>query len=1089
MTIDQDCAKLLFNLSLVAQSFLLKNTFLGSNQLTIRLQTLHNLISPRHGTHAQTTKRRRTNGKGLERSSPSVRGKQKKIQKVDPHIASFVGPAHKPDILCAFCQGTAAQNFSTGQPELLISCVECGSSGHPSCMRWGRNQRKIAVAQQYNWRCMECKTCEICCEKGDDSQIMFCDRCDRGWHLYCLDPPLSKPPRGKWICPSCLALEAHVLKTLKSDTASGKKRARHPGSSLSKSPLASSFGSWEAGPNIGSASLRGNANAAVFNGPMKPSSPLAMEIEDEPSPQTIGEAKASAHHGAALLGKGRRKRKPTDLDRSYELSISPQRSNSPTGRPSGRGRPPGRKSKEKRHDLSGQGMVVRLKVGSRKEKDMSGKGKGKSSSAHPMHHSRVARPTSLALPDLDIDMYDDEESESDASSVPTPRALSSESEAEEEDDQSSDDDPFGGILTGPQADTSKTAPQQEDKDRFERSKTAAETKLGGAVSNLAGSLSGRIIKKPGTSASENKPNASANGYFTGSPWAGTGIGGDKVNRRGAKGPLSGTATPGTPDTPGDSTAATMAETGKAMPIRSIRFAEYDIETWFQAPYPEEYSVVPDGRLWICEQCFKYMKSRFMASRHRLKCKMRHPPGAEIYRNGNVSVFEVDGRKNKIYCQNLCLLAKMFLDHKTLYYDVEPFLFYIVCEMNEVGAHFVGYFSKEKRSPLNYNLSCIMTLPIRQRRGWGNFIIDLSYLLSKKENRVGSPEKPLSDLGLLSYRNYWTLAVFYFLRTSPDQVTLEDISQATAMTLEDVFYVLREQDMITITNGHSGRVRAPATSKYKSRENGVSISRPHRQSSSITEKDKESTLTVPNDYSIHFDRDYIHAHIKNYEAKGYLKVVPESLHWAPFLLTRTLEESNEMQSRAPPLGSGTVRAPFEETASFVSDAEQAGETTENEVNGSLSHSMAERQDRVLLHEPGQPDVILPASQSASDQDAEGSDVEALYPVDENLTSLTPSSIQTRASSKQQSKSPMSSTQSTPTRRKRNVNQASVINIENMSNGRAFRSVRSSNVRHPGNGKHLKRMAASGIGHRTSLSLDLDASSDADAPGSDDLSLFV
>lgn len=47
----------------------------------------------------------------------------------------------------------------------------------------------------------------------------------------------------------------------------------------------------------------------------------------------------------------------------------------------------------------------------------------------------------------------------------------------------------------------------------------------------------------------------------------------------------------------------------------------------------------------------------------------------------------------MYCQNLCLLAKMFLDHKTLYYDVEPFLFYILTEVDDRGCHFVGYFSK------------------------------------------------------------------------------------------------------------------------------------------------------------------------------------------------------------------------------------------------------------------------------------------------------------------------------------------------------------------------------------------------------------
>ena len=126
----------------------------------------------------------------------------------------------------------------------------------------------------------------------------------------------------------------------------------------------------------------------------------------------------------------------------------------------------------------------------------------------------------------------------------------------------------------------------------------------------------------------------------------------------------------------------------------------------------------------------------------MKCKARHPPGDEIYRNGTISVFEVDGRKNKacprlpeprnadicivqIYCQHLCLLSKMFLDHKSLFYDVEPFLFYVMTEVDRLGARFVGYFSKEKRSPKNYNVSCIMTLPVRQRKGWGNILIDFS----------------------------------------------------------------------------------------------------------------------------------------------------------------------------------------------------------------------------------------------------------------------------------------------------------------------------------------------------------------------------
>lgn len=80
---------------------------------------------------------------------------------------------------------------------------------------------------------------------------------------------------------------------------------------------------------------------------------------------------------------------------------------------------------------------------------------------------------------------------------------------------------------------------------------------------------------------------------------------------------------------------------------------------------------------------------------------------------------------QIYCQNLCLLSKMFLDHKSLFYDVEPFLFYVMTESDDEGSHFVGYFSKEKRSPKDFNVSCIMTLPVRQRKGHGNFLIDFS----------------------------------------------------------------------------------------------------------------------------------------------------------------------------------------------------------------------------------------------------------------------------------------------------------------------------------------------------------------------------
>ena len=182
-----------------------------------------------------------------------------------------------------------------------------------------------------------------------------------------------------------------------------------------------------------------------------------------------------------------------------------------------------------------------------------------------------------------------------------------------------------------------------------------------------------------------------------------------------------------------------------------------------------------------------MKSRSILDRHVSKCPWRHPPGVEIYRKDNLSVFEVDGNTNKIYCQNLCLLVKLFLDHKTLYYDVEPFLFYVLTQNDEHGCHLVGYFSKEKHCLQKYNVSCIMTMPHCQRKGYGRLLIDFSYLLSKVEKQPGTPEKPLSDLGRVSYHSYWKSVVLEYLATvrGRGHVTIQQLSAETALHPHDI----------------------------------------------------------------------------------------------------------------------------------------------------------------------------------------------------------------------------------------------------------------------------------------------------------------
>lgn len=103
----------------------------------------------------------------------------------------------------------------------------------------------------------------------------------------------------------------------------------------------------------------------------------------------------------------------------------------------------------------------------------------------------------------------------------------------------------------------------------------------------------------------------------------------------------------------------------------------------------------------------------------IKCTdLKHPPGDEIYRNGNLSVFEVDGAKHQRYSESLCFLAKLFLDHKNSTADVTLFQFYILCELDDGGYHIAAYFSKEKCPQELFNLSCILTLPpYQQKRLW------------------------------------------------------------------------------------------------------------------------------------------------------------------------------------------------------------------------------------------------------------------------------------------------------------------------------------------------------------------------------------
>lgn len=153
--------------------------------------------------------------------------------------------------------------------------------------------------------------------------------------------------------------------------------------------------------------------------------------------------------------------------------------------------------------------------------------------------------------------------------------------------------------------------------------------------------------------------------------------------------------------------------------------------------------------------------------HQKACPLRctPPPGEAIYTKDNYSLYEIDGEEQKLYAQNLSLFAKLFLDTKSVFYDVTTFLYYLLVahkpnpmipytnlvekledaqkaqEQEELQV--VGFFSKEKMSWDNNNLACILVFPPWQKQGLGQILMGASYEISKREGRLGGPEKRMS----------------------------------------------------------------------------------------------------------------------------------------------------------------------------------------------------------------------------------------------------------------------------------------------------------------------------------------------------------
>ncbi|XP_070812539.1 histone acetyltransferase KAT6B-like isoform X2 [Pituophis catenifer annectens] len=739
-------------------------------------------------------------------------------------------PRADPIPICSFCLGTKESNREK-KPEELLSCADCGSSGHPSCLKFCLELTTNVKALR--WQCIECKTCSACRIQGKNADnMLFCDSCDRGFHMECCDPPLSRMPKGMWVCQVCRP-KKKGRKLLHERASQIRRRYTkpigRPKNKLKQQMLSvpSAEGSKNAFPGRGSPG-RGQKTKVCTT----PSSGHAASVKDSSSRLAVTD----------LTWPGATATKITTITSTYIPAATLNVNKKTQGLIDGLTKfftpsPDGRRSR---------GEIIDFSKHYRPRKMASQK---PSCTSHVLATgtTQKLKPSSLPPPAPVSGQSPGSQKPGTSISSGSPQSSSGQPSALSFSGLPNHSQLFDGlshIYAAQGQSRPKGQPCYAPPKRWHRKAARSPAPEPNPAFCGKEEISDRLVSPPTTTA----------GWAVSRGHAFKAIAGFKqttfLKKHVVLGRLRYKVTPqmGTPS-PGKGSLAdgrikpdqddgteikisikqensdlfvvgsknfvteedlNMFKQAQELAMEKIgcknggevngrypsviEFGKYEIQTWYSSPYPHEYARL--SKLFLCEFCLKYMKSKNILLRHGKKCGWFHPPANEIYRRKDLSVFEVDGNISKIYCQNLCLLAKLFLDHKTLYYDVEPFLFYVLTKNDEKGCHLVGYFSKEKLCQQKYNVSCIMIMPQYQRQGFGRFLIDFSYLLSRKEGQAGSPEKPLSDLGRVSYLAYWKSVIWEYLHCHPEkQISIKAMSRATGMCPHDIATILQHHSMI------------------------------------------------------------------------------------------------------------------------------------------------------------------------------------------------------------------------------------------------------------------------------------------------------
>lgn len=218
------------------------------------------------------------------------------------------------------------------------------------------------------------------------------------------------------------------------------------------------------------------------------------------------------------------------------------------------------------------------------------------------------------------------------------------------------------------------------------------------------------------------------------------------------------------------------------------------------------------KLFVCEYCFKYTDDEKCMIEHRLFCKygtLEYYPGKIKYKSDDYIIRKVKGNRHALFCQCLCLFAKLFLETKTIFFSVESFDFYLVYGKKSTDQSLdsnqniwvpMGYFSKEILNCWDENnLGCICVFPPYQNRKLGTLLISFSYEVSRFQGLISGPEHPLSQFGRISYLLYWSkeLAKEFTEGAFRDMenVLLDIIARYTGFRQDDIAMALEHMKVL------------------------------------------------------------------------------------------------------------------------------------------------------------------------------------------------------------------------------------------------------------------------------------------------------